>query len=269
MELDYTLKKLERLYSVILEQGYRATTFNDYLTEKPEAKTVILRHDVDRRVKNSFKIAQLEDKMGIKASFYFRYIEGIFDEKVITDISGMGHEIGYHYETLSKSGGDVEEGMRLFRKELNHFRSLADVRTVCMHGSPLSRWDSRTLWETFDYHELGIIGEPYFDLDYNRVAYLTDTGRRWNAGRVSVRDKVVSAFKYHLRNTDDVIGAFKENRLPDTVMINIHPHRWHESVTSWATELIGQNLKNTIKYFIGKSSKSLDSGNNRDNDKRA
>jgi hypothetical protein len=35
----------------------------------------------------------------------------------------------------------------------------------------------------------GIIGEPYFDVDFSKMLYLTDTGRRWDGGIVSVRDK--------------------------------------------------------------------------------
>ena len=59
-----------------------------------------------------------------------------------------------------------------------------------MHGSPMSRWDSRLLWKYYDYHDFGIVGEPYFDVNFDEVLYLTDTGRRWDGGAVSVRDKV-------------------------------------------------------------------------------
>jgi len=38
--------------------------------------------------------------------------------------------------------------------------------------------------------DYGIIAEPYFDMDFKEVLYLTDTGRRWDGDRVSVRDKV-------------------------------------------------------------------------------
>ena len=31
-----------------------------------------------------------------------------------------------------------------------------------------------------DYRDLGIIGEPNFDVDYTKVFYITDTGRKWN-----------------------------------------------------------------------------------------
>ena len=59
-----------------------------------------------------------------------------------------------------------------------------------MHGSPLSKWDNRYLWKKYNYRDFGIIAEPYFDVDFSEVLYLTDTGRRWDGDEVSVRDKV-------------------------------------------------------------------------------
>ena len=61
-----------------------------------------------------------------------------------------------------------------------------------MHGSSLSKYDNKLLWKYYNYRKSGIIGEPYFDIDFNEVFYLTDTGRRWDGDRVSVRDKVES-----------------------------------------------------------------------------
>ncbi len=59
-----------------------------------------------------------------------------------------------------------------------------------MHGSPLSKYDNKLLWKYYNYRDFGIIGEPYFDVNFSKVLYLTDTGRRWNGEKVSVRDKV-------------------------------------------------------------------------------
>ena len=38
--------------------------------------------------------------------------------------------------------------------------------------------------------DFGIIAEPYFDVDFDEVFYLTDTGRSWNNSNASIRDKV-------------------------------------------------------------------------------
>ncbi len=76
-----------------------------------------------------------------------------------------------------------------FKVNLERLRHIAPVKTICMHGSPLSRWDNRLLWKYYDYHDFGIIGEPYFDVNFDQVLYLTDTGRRWDGDVVSIRDK--------------------------------------------------------------------------------
>jgi hypothetical protein len=82
--------------------------------------------------------------------------------------------------------------MESFLKNLEAMRKIADIKTICMHGSPMSPYDNRLLWTKYDYRDYGIIGEPYFDVDFSRVAYYTDTGRRWDGDSVSVRDKVGS-----------------------------------------------------------------------------
>ncbi len=77
-----------------------------------------------------------------------------------------------------------------FEKNLEKLREICPVKTICMHGSPLSKIDNRDLWKVYDYRDYGIIGEPYFDIDFNEVLYLTDTGRRWDGERFNIRDKI-------------------------------------------------------------------------------
>jgi len=142
---------------------------------------------------------------------YFRVVPESFDPVVIKEISGLGHEIGYHYEDLSMAArsmgvrnrdarssplpGDLlEKGIAQFESNLEKLRELAPVKTICMHGSQLSKWDNRRLWEKYDYRDFGIAGEPYFDVDYSRVLYITDTGRSWNKRDASICDKVNSGF---------------------------------------------------------------------------
>ena len=39
----------------------------------------------------------------------------------------LGHEVGYHYEVLSKAKGDYEKAIQMFEQELNEFRKKVDV----------------------------------------------------------------------------------------------------------------------------------------------
>ena len=102
----------------------------------------------------------------------------------------MGHEIGYHYETLDRAKGNKEKAIKLFASEIKKFRQVCEVKTICMHGNLLSKWDNRDIWNWYDYKKYNILAEPYFDLNSNEIYYLTDTGRKWNNSSVSIRDKV-------------------------------------------------------------------------------
>ena len=126
-----------------------------------------------------------------------------------------------------------------------------------MHGSPMSKYDSRDIWKKYDYKKLGIIGEPYFDIDFSLVFYLTDTGRRWDGDKVSVRDKPVVSEKLKVKSekfstTYDIIKACLKNTLPPQIMLTIHPQRWTDNPLLWTKELVMQNVKNLVKrlFFV-------------------
>ena len=255
--MDFTLKVYRDLLLHFLENQYVFSTFGNYINLLTDlnnltSKLIILRHDVDRRPKNALKMAQMEHELGIKSSYYFRIVKESNNPEIIKEIVRLGHEIGYHYEDLALAGGDYKKAIQSFRKNLEYFRQFYPVKTICMHGSPLSKYDNRDLWKKYSYKNFGIIGEPYFDIDFNEVLYLTDTGRRWDGASVSVRDKVNSGFNYGFKATDDIISALKNNELPPQVMLNIHPHRWNDGFIAWAGELVIQNIKNIGKHILAK-----------------
>lgn len=252
---DFTVGRYRELLLALLHSGYTSwCPFDQSERENsPGGKSlVMLRHDVDKPSRMTSVLAALENHLGLRAVYYFRSGPHGFDAEAIGRISSLGHAIGYHYETLCKSRGDFPQAIELFRKELSELRRVAPVATACMHGSPLSRWDNRRLWERYDYRELGIRFDPYFDLDFNQVLYLTDTGRRWNGQAVSLRDKVSSGFQLNMKTTADIISALDRGKLPDQMMINSHPHRWDGRPAPWLRELLWQNVKNVGKRVLGR-----------------
>ena len=256
--MDFTLKIYKQLLCSFLEQGYRFITFEQYCKEerKPEDKWVILRHDVDLRPQNSLATAQMEHELGIQASYYFRVVPESNQPEYIKAIAALGHEMGYHYEDMAMCQGDVHKAYAHFQQQLAYFRQFYPVRTICMHGAPTSQWDGRDLWKVYDYRDLGIMGEPYFDVDFSKVFYLTDTGRRWDGYNVSVRDKIPlhqdewtkRGWVYH--STKDLLTALKEGTLPEQIMMTTHPQRWTDNKWAWAKELCLQNIKNWVKSWL-------------------
>jgi hypothetical protein len=189
---DFTLKTYKKLLTELIQAGYKFVTFAEFVETRPgEKKLIILRHDVDKKPLGSLRTAEIENELGVKGTYYFRVIKDKLPKAVIEHVAKLGHEIGYHYDDLNVSGDVVEKALDSFKANLAKLREFAPVKTACMHGSPLSRHDNRELWKSHDYRDFGIIGEPYFDMDFRKVLYLTDTGRRWDGDRVSIRDKVI------------------------------------------------------------------------------
>lgn len=250
--MDFTLSIYTELLKSLLNQGYKFQTFEQFVT-KPQEKVVVLRHDIDKLPQNAVEVARIEKKLGIKASYYYRIVKESNVPELIREVAKMGHEIGYHYEDLTLAKGKTQKAIQLFEKNLAYFRTFYPVTTACMHGSPMTKWDNKDTWKEYNYKDYGIIAEPYFDVDYSQVFYITDTGRSWNSTGVSVRDKVDSGFDLKVKSTTHFIELAKEGKLPSKIIINTHCQRWFEPGFGWLKEFVLQNTKNQVKRFLVKN----------------
>lgn len=120
---DFTLEKYEGLCRALLGAGYTPVTVFWYITDPPRGRTVVLRHDVDRKPENALAMAELEHALGITSTYYFRH-PATFTPAIIDRIHALGHEVGYRYEVLAKARGNYEEAIRLFAGELAEFHAL-------------------------------------------------------------------------------------------------------------------------------------------------
>ena len=274
--MDFTLQSYRNLLETLLSKGFSFITFADFLAEERDVanrsrKIIMLRHDVDLKPHNSLATAIIEAELGIKGSYYFRMVPESFDVEIIKQIASLGHEVGYHYETmdtaslrlnvkreeLSERGNEelIDYAYNEFCENLGTFRKTYPVSTICMHGSPQSGFDNKDIWKKYDYKQLGLLGEPYFDIDFNDFFYLTDTGRCWNGYRFSVRDKMPQQEQWIkdglvFSRTSDIVRAAHANALPPRIMITVHPQRWTNSPLAWMWELLFQNIKNVVKWFV-------------------
>lgn len=310
---DFTPVMYRRLLVALKEAGYEFMTFGEFCLN-PQGKKVVMRHDVDRNPRNALRLAEIEAELKVRGSYHFRITGSSNDPGTITSIAGLGHEIAYHYEDISlmarkmktesgtpeagrqaQESGSPEAGTRKtvtemlavsawesFRSNLEYFRKYYPVRVISMHGTPCSGIDNRIIWKYFDYHECDIVCEPYFDIDHSDTLYLTDTGRRWDGERYSVRDRAVSAVTitgtsgfegwrvrpvrgsllsittegedlrnhFSIKLTKEIITLLAEGRMPGKLVINTHPQRWTESPVNWLKELVMQSLKNQVKRIL-------------------
>jgi hypothetical protein len=223
-------------------------TVKKYIVTRP-AKGIVLRHDVDVSPEKALRMAQIDHELNVQSTYYFRYPK-TFNPEILKKISDMGHEIGYHYEVLDKTQGNIDDAMKLFMQELNLFREYVEVTTVSMHGGVLTKYDNREIWKHNSFSDYGLIGEPYISIDYSKIYYFTDTGRDWS-GKYSVKDTVEKPGPYAdtIKNTADLIELLKKNE-SELFVITIHPKRWSASKTEWWFELIIQSIKNRGKSLL-------------------
>lgn len=248
---DFTVRQYRDLCYAILERHTPVSVWR-YLRENPE-NAAIIRHDVDKKPENALVMAGVEHDLGISSTYYFRTVPESFNLQIMEKIHGLGHEIGYHYEVLDKAKGDAGTAIGIFERELSLFPT--PVRTICMHGNPITPWDNRDLWKTYDYRKFGIEGEAYLSLDFVKIQYFSDTGRTWH-NRYSVKDitKNKTATVPPVSDTSDLIRHIRECTEP--VCIVTHPQRWNDAFWPWIAELVGQSVKNVGKGLINFSRRS-------------
>jgi hypothetical protein len=249
MKRDFTIQIYVKLLDSLQSSVYTFQRFDEFLL-RPNTRVVVLRHDVDKKPENSLAMAKLQSDRGIKGVYYFRARKCSWNSKIIQEIDALGHEIGYHYENMATTRGHVKHALVDFEIHLKELRKLVKVSTICMHGSPFSKYDNRDMWKSQTYKNYGIIGEPYFDIDFDKVVYLTDTGRTWNARKTSIRDKVNSTFNFQFNSTHEIIESINSNELPNSIMFNFHPQRWNDKNIFWLKEKMSQGLKNPIKKMV-------------------
>jgi len=249
--LDFTIEKYEKLCHTIKKSNYKVITINEYLSAKEiNSPLIIFRHDVDRKVGRVLRMASLESKYGISATYYFRKINKVFVPGIIKAVNDLGHDIGYHYEVVDKSRGDLALAKKIFFEELAKFREIASIQTCVMHGNAISKWDNREIWNISKIEDFDLVGEGYISIDFKKVYYFTDTGRRWDGGRYNIKDRMDNSISDDLkvRNTDDLISLINKGELP-VLYINTHPKKWSGTKIEWFFEQADVTIRNQIKRF--------------------
>ena len=118
-----------------LERGYRVISLESWVREhgSDEVPTLILRHDVDQHPGSALKMAKIEQDLGVRSSWYFRWRTA--HPTVVSALREAGFEVGLHYETLTRKAlergleGPAEaellaEGRRELREEISAFARL-------------------------------------------------------------------------------------------------------------------------------------------------
>jgi hypothetical protein len=88
-----------------LDQGYRTMTlsaFAEAATDGPrraDDRILLLRHDVDTDVPRARRMWEIEQRLGVVGSYFFR--RSTWDVGFMHELASAGCDVGYHYEELA------------------------------------------------------------------------------------------------------------------------------------------------------------------------
>lgn len=98
----FSIPGYRALLHEIAARGYRFTSFEDV---RPDARDLVLRHDIDMSLDYAADMAEIEQEMGVRAVYYLLLSTPLYNclsargRAAIARIKAAGHEIGLHFDT--------------------------------------------------------------------------------------------------------------------------------------------------------------------------
>jgi hypothetical protein len=131
----------------LVKKNYQPSFFD--VEPDNERKRVYLRHDVDYCLDKSLKTARIENKEGIKATYFIQFdcfYYNIFapeNIKIIKEIKSLGHSVGLHFDNkiLGQLQGNSDVKSEI-SKEFTIMREYFDVDNVFSFHKPLPEYYS-------------------------------------------------------------------------------------------------------------------------------
>lgn len=241
--LPSRLGEYEKLNKYALDNDYQFITIlehyrNILLNQQSDKKIFLHRHDIDTDVKTAKRFFEVEQRLNIKASYYFRL--NTIDIGLMNEIHAYGSEVGYHYEELATfcklykiknwelAKLKIPEMQVLFE---NNFRNLEQklnfkIDSIASHGDFVNRFLGKSNYEIIDeglMKKLGIQLEGY---NNTLLDSFTDT----------LSDKPYPKF-YR-----DKTPEFCINQKSKVIYLLTHTRHWHVARL--------ENTSDNLKRFI-------------------
>jgi hypothetical protein len=229
---DFTYSHYERILDLIKKTDYKVTFFNEsYLYEKE----LILRHDIDVDLEKAYKMALIENKYNIKATYFilvrspFYNIFDRFNSDLIKGILDLGHQIGLHFDEAYYGSNDAEILIKYVDSEVHLLEDYFNTKifAVSFHRPSqfLLQSDIKLKDNLINTYDRNFIKE---------FKYISDSRRMWKEGCLC------SFF--------EKTGA--DYSSPDRIQALVHPIWWTDK---------SLNAQDTMERFLLKKLAYLDS----------
>jgi hypothetical protein len=124
------LDEFQALLRCALDEGYETMTLAEFAEtaelgprqRRPE-RILLLRHDIDSDVPRARRMWEIERRLGLVGSYFFR--RSTWDLDFIKQLASAGCEVGYHYEELATA---IKQRGASSAEEARQLRSVARAR---------------------------------------------------------------------------------------------------------------------------------------------
>jgi hypothetical protein len=209
---DFTFFDYGRLLERLRNFGY-SFVFPPVRVVPEDSRICFLRHDIDASVMQAFKMAEIEEKRGISATYCVRLrggfynLFGSFETDIIRKIRSAGHHIGLHFD------------LSVYSKNLPADLSIPHVSALCeKERKVLEDWFGVTC-RFISFHKPGTLEmsggiqlsegrqHSFMPVFINDMSYFADSYGFWRYGNPLDSDAFRSGAPLHL---------------------NVHPEWWWE-----------------------------------------
>jgi hypothetical protein len=171
---DFTLSGYVARLQRLIDLGYQ---FRQNFETEPDAATIFIRHDVDLDLSLALRMAEAEEKLGVKSTFFVLLNSELYNcfskanRLKISKIVDKGHAIGVHFDAGSYDG-NLEEHLSNESEFLSKLTG-----TTCKY---------------YSQHKPGLYGfkqinssslvDANFLVRSDKIAYVSDSTGRWRFG---------------------------------------------------------------------------------------
>ena len=236
--MKFTYKNWDAFLSRLSKDGLLSITAAQVLSGSSVGKYLVLKHDVENRVKHAYEMAKIEAKYGHRASYYVQayLLDNPGNVELLKRIADLGHEVSYHYDVMDYAKGDMELAISEFQKNKERFESCGfEILTVCQHGNPIVERVGYTSNRDFFrservreiYPNIADVMVNFKTMANTDYSFFSDAGRRFKLIFDPINNDIVSSEDKDIAFDD--LDAMYDRAVSGNAIISSHPHRWESS----------------------------------------
>jgi peptidoglycan/xylan/chitin deacetylase (PgdA/CDA1 family) len=230
-EHTFTFDWYDELLARLQENDYTFANFKEQIEEQ----TVLLRHDVDWSPRKAVRLAEIEAKKDVTATYFFLVSSPFYNvmnsevRNQISRITELGHEIGLHFSThqyfdTEPHDRDGEkpadsELLTVIKKERDVLKRTIDdsIEVISFHNPP--EWVFNESFPEFV--------STYEKRFFEEIVYQADSNQRWRkkqpfGKRLPEKMQILTHPVLWGENDGDSIDRLREERDYNVTRINKH-----------------------------------------------